>query len=150
MKKILLLGLSLILGITGLVPQLFAEEEVYSLRGATALDENSVEPEMKNWQLDRDPIPRDHVKQPPLIPHKIQGYKINLKYNKCMSCHSWTNYKEANATKISQTHFEDRENNVTGNVAARRYFCTHCHLPQVNAKPLVENTFQPLPTVKQQ
>ena len=104
---------------------------------------------MKNWQLDRDPIPRDHVKQPPLIPHKIEGYAINLKYNKCMSCHSWTKYREAGATKVSQSHFENRDNNVMANVAARRYFCTQCHVPQSNAKPLVENTYQPLPAMSE-
>lgn len=149
MKKILLTGLILILGLTGYVPQILAQDEVYSLRGDHALDEDSSEPEMKNWQLDRDTIPRDHVKQPPLIPHKILGYRINLKFNKCMSCHSWTKYKEADATKISQSHFEDRDNNVMANVAARHYFCTQCHVPQVNTKPLVENTFEPLPTVRQ-
>jgi cytochrome c-type protein NapB len=65
-----------------------------------------------------------------------------------MSCHSWTKYREAGATKISQSHFEDRDNNVMANVAARRYFCTLCHVPQVDASPIVENTFEPLPTVK--
>lgn len=148
MRKILLTGSLLILGITGFVPYLVAQEEIQSLRGDLALDENSSEAEMKSWQLDRDPIQRDHVKQPPLIPHKTQGYKINLKFNKCMSCHSWTKYKDAGATKISQSHFEDRENNVTANVAARRYFCTQCHVPQVDAKPIVENTFEPLPTIR--
>jgi cytochrome c-type protein NapB len=149
MRKILIAGSLLILGIMGIVPHLMAQDEVRSLRGDLALDENSKESEMKNWQLDRDPIQRDHVKQPPLIPHKIQGYKINLKFNKCMSCHSWTKYKDAGATKIGQSHFEDRDNNVTANVAARRYFCTQCHVPQVDTKPIVENTFQPLPTMKQ-
>ncbi|MBL1143098.1 MAG: nitrate reductase cytochrome c-type subunit [Proteobacteria bacterium] len=148
MKKILLAGTILIIGLAGVTHQTLADEQVNSLRGDLALDDNSTEPEMKNWQLDRDPIERDHVKQPPLIPHKVQGYKINLKFNKCMSCHSWTKYKEAGATKISQSHFEDRENNVMANVAARRYFCNQCHVPQVDAKPLVENTFQSLPTVK--
>ncbi len=148
MKKILLIGSVLIFGLTGYVPNILAQDDVNSLRGELALDKNSVESEMKNWQLDRDPIPRDHVKQPPLIPHKTQGYAINLKFNKCMSCHSWTKYKEAGATKISQSHFEDRDNNVMANVAARRYFCTQCHVPQVNAKPIVENTFQALPTVR--
>ena len=73
---------------------------------------------------------------------------INKKFNKCLTCHSWANYKEAGATKISQTHFSDRENNVLANIAPRRYFCTQCHVPQVNAKPLVENTFNPLQTIK--
>ena len=149
MRKILLTGSLLLLGITGFIPNLLAQDEVKSLRGELALDENSTEAEMKSWQLDRDPIQRDHVKQPPLIPHKVQGYKINLKFNKCMSCHSWAKYKDAGATKISQSHFEDRDNNVTANVAARRYFCNQCHVPQVDAKPIVENPFQPLPSMKQ-
>ncbi len=148
MNKILLAGPILIIGLVGFVSQTSAQDAVYSLRGDLALDADSAKTEMQNWQLDRDPIPRDHVKQPPLIPHKIQGYKINLKFNKCMSCHSWTKYKEADATKISQSHFEDRDNNVMANVAARRYFCTQCHVPQSNARPIVENTYQPLPTIK--
>lgn len=149
MKKILLAGSVLILGLTGFIATLSAQEEIRSLRGDLALDEDSVETEMKNWQMDRDPIPRDHVKQPPLIPHKTEGYVINLKYNKCMSCHSWTKYKEAGATKVSQSHFENRDNNVMANVAARRYFCTQCHVPQSNVKPLVENTYQPLPAMSE-
>jgi cytochrome c-type protein NapB len=149
MKKILLAGSILILGLTGFAPLISAQEEVRSLRGDLALDEDSTETDMKNWQLDRDPIPRDHVKQPPLIPHKIEGYAINLKYNKCMSCHSWAKYREAGATKVSQSHFENRDNNVMANVAARRYFCTQCHVPQSNAKPLVENTYQPLPAMSE-
>ncbi len=148
MKKLLLMGLILSIGIIGHIPQVLSQDEIRSLRGDHALDDNLKEPEMKNWQLDRDPIPRDHVKQPPLIPHKILGYKINLKVNKCLTCHSWTNYKEAGATKISQSHFSDRENNIRANVAARRYFCTQCHVPQVDSKPLVENTFEPLTTIK--
>lgn len=138
----------LALCLTGFISHLSAQDEVRSLRGDLALDEASARADMQNWQLDREPIPRDHVKQPPLIPHKVQGYRINLKFNKCMSCHSWTKYKEAGATKISQSHFEDRNNNVMANVAARRYFCTQCHVPQTDAKPIVENTFEPLPTVR--
>jgi cytochrome c-type protein NapB len=34
------------------------------------------------------------------------------------------------------------------NVSARRYFCVQCHVPQTNAKPLVENTFQPVEALK--
>ena len=48
----------------------------------------------------------------------------------------------------SQTHFADRESNVMANVAARRYFCTQCHVPQVDAKPLVENTFEPVQNIR--
>jgi cytochrome c-type protein NapB len=122
-------------------------EPVSSLRGAIDIDEDSSVPAAKKYNKDEEPIARDYVQQPPLIPHTIKNYRINLKSNKCMSCHSWSNYRKSNATKISQTHFEDRDEQVLANVSARRYFCTQCHVPQVNAKPLVENDFQPVDSI---
>ena len=124
-----------------------AAETVSSLRGTTYIDQDSAAPVAKKYNKDDEPIARDYVQQPPLIPHKINNYRINLKSNKCMSCHSWSNYREANATKISQTHFESRDKNVLANVSARRYFCTQCHVPQVGAQPLVENYFQPVTAI---
>jgi cytochrome c-type protein NapB len=146
MKKSLVAGIILTLGAFGFVSQVSAEQ-VQSLRGANELDTKSNQVEVKKNIPDRGPIGRDYVQQPPLIPHKIQGYTINLKFNKCLTCHSWANYMEAHATKISQTHFADRDSNVMANVAARRYFCTQCHVPQADAKPLVENTFEPVKAI---
>jgi cytochrome c-type protein NapB len=139
--------LALVLGTTMLLAQFAFAENIASLRGHSTAEEETQVPLLKNWQRDRDPILRDYVQQPPLIPHKIDGYRINLKFNKCLTCHSWANYKEARATKISQTHFEDRDKNVLANVSARRYFCTQCHVPQVDAPPLVENTFRPIQAI---
>lgn len=151
MKRSTLKTLTSLIG-TLLMLSLFSNhalaEQPQSLRGANPLNAPSKAPQTMKWQNDREPITRDYVQQPPLIPHKTKGYKINKKFNKCLTCHSWSNYKEAGATKISQTHFSDRENNVLANIAPRRYFCTQCHVPQVNAKPLVENTFNPLQTIK--
>jgi len=147
MIKPLRIATLLLLGMGMFAAQYAAAEHVVSLRGSTPLDEDTSAPEMKQWDKDGQPIARDYVQQPPLIPHKIEGYKINQKFNKCLTCHSWANYKEAGATKISQTHFEDRDKNVLANVSARRYFCTQCHVPQVNAKPLVENTFEPIQAI---
>ena len=121
--------------------------EVMSLRGLNAIDAPSSAPENKRYRKDGEPIAREYVQQPPLIPHKITGYRINKKANKCMSCHSWSRYRQAGATKISQTHFEDREKHVLANVSPRRYFCTQCHVPQVEAKPLVENEFEPVTAI---
>lgn len=149
MKKEKLVVLTLMLSLAFGTSNLFAEQ-VQSLRGAAPLDEATSAPAVQKLQNDREPIERDYVQQPPLIPHKTKGYKINTKFNKCLTCHSWANYKEAGATKISQTHFSDRENNVLANIAPRRYFCTQCHVPQVDAKPLVENTFTPITTIKHQ
>lgn len=119
-------------------------DSVSSLRGEYDIDQGSIAPDSKKYNKDKRPVARDYVQQPPLIPHKITNYRINLKSNKCMSCHSWANYREARATKISQTHFEDRDKNVMANVSPRRYFCTQCHVPQVEAPPLVENAFKPI------
>jgi cytochrome c-type protein NapB len=135
-----------LLGAAGFAMQAVSEDFV-SLRGHTDLEQESAAPELKHYQKDGEPITRDYVQQPPLIPHKIDGYWIDYKSNKCLTCHSWANYKEAGATKISQTHFEDRDKNVLANVSARRYFCTQCHVPQVEAPPLVENTFKPITAI---
>ncbi len=124
-----------------------ASADVQSLRGMQEIDAESNPAVIQHWQEDKEPIQRDYVQQPPLVPHAIEGYKVNLKFNKCLTCHSWANYKDAKATKISQTHFEDREGEVLANVSARRYFCTQCHVPQVDAKPLVENEFQPVQAI---
>ena len=43
---------------------------------------------------------------------------------------------------ISITNFSDRDGQVLAAVSPRRYFCTQCHVPQHDAKPLVENQFK--------
>ncbi len=148
MKKSMVLGLGIAMSVLVTLPMAQAQDSVSSLRGGNELDAKSNRVDPKKWQSDREPIQRDYVQQPPLVPHSVEGYKINVKFNKCLTCHSWANYKEAGATKISQTHFEDRSGDVHANVAARRYFCTQCHVPQVDAQPLVENTFQPVEAIK--
>jgi len=117
---------------------------VSSLRGGAALDGGLDAPEIKLLPSDSLPIARNYFQQPPMIPHRVREYKITVRNNKCMSCHSWNNYKKAKATKVSQTHFEDRDGNAQSTLAARRYFCNQCHVPQVDAKPLVENNFMPV------
>ena len=125
-----------------------AGAEVQSLRGMDSVQADSSAPEIKPYHRDSAPLARDYLQQPPLIPHKIEDYEVDIKFNKCLTCHSWQNYKKHNATKISQTHFESRDGAVLSNVSARRYFCTQCHVPQTNAQPLVENTFQPVDAMK--
>jgi len=123
-------------------------EEVKSLRGSSDIDAPSNAVEIKKNINDNGVILRDYVQQPPLIPHKIKGYRINLKFNKCLTCHSWANYTKSGATKVSQTHFTGRDGEALSNVSPRRYFCTQCHVPQVDAMPLVENSFKSVPTIK--
>ncbi len=143
MKNSIIAGLMLVAASVLTVTSAAAESgEVNSLRGSSNIEAPSNEVVIKHNINDQSPITREYVQQPPLIPHKIKGYKINLKFNKCLTCHSWANYQKSGATKVSQTHFTGRDGEPMSNVAPRRYFCNQCHVPQVNAKPLVENSFQ--------
>lgn len=118
-----------------------AAQAVQSLRGAAVA---GAEPGPASFRITPDgpPIPRDYVQQPPLIPHKVEGYEVTKNFNKCMDCHSWSRYQEFKATKVSLTHFKDRDGGELSNVSPRRYFCLQCHVAQTDAKPLVDNTFR--------
>ncbi len=121
---------------------------VESLRGHEQLaDTNKSEP-MKRVPRDQQPIDREYIQQPPLIPHTIRGYQVNLNANKCLSCHSFKNAGAMGATKISVTHFETREGTTLSDVSPRRYFCLQCHVTQADAKPLVENNFKPVESLR--
>ncbi|MCW8883847.1 MAG: nitrate reductase cytochrome c-type subunit [Motiliproteus sp.] len=113
-----------------------------SLRGAKALDEGTRAPTMHKFNKDEEPMKRSYVQQPPVIPHKVRGYKVDLNSNKCLSCHSWDNYKESGATKVSLTHFNTRDGHALADISPRRYFCMQCHVPQAVTEPLVENTYK--------
>ena len=85
---------------------------------------------------------RNYPEQPPIIPHTIDGYQLTLNTNRCLSCHARQFIQGSGAPMISVTHFMDRDGQVLADVTPRRYFCTACHVPQTDARPLVENTFR--------
>ncbi|GGA95221.1 nitrate reductase cytochrome c-type subunit [Agarivorans gilvus] len=113
-----------------------------SLRGSTELDSQQDAQQMKKVVEQAKPYENDYVFQPPLIPHQIRHYEVNLNANKCLSCHSWKNARDSGATKISVTHYEARDGEVLSDVSPRRYFCLQCHVPQNDAQPLIENQYQ--------
>jgi nitrate reductase (cytochrome), electron transfer subunit len=119
-----------------------AQEKVLSERGDVSIDELS-KVNMFRPEKDKDTIPRNFQKQPPLIPHSIKGYTITKNFNKCMDCHSKERAKETGATLVGKSHYLDREDKKLANISPRRYFCHQCHVPQYDAKPLVENTYKP-------
>ena len=120
---------------------------VQSLRGATELEHIRPAETLKKYPREQV-YKSEYVYQPPLIPHNIRGYEVSLNANKCLSCHSWKNAKEMGATKISVTHYVNRDDAVLADVSPRRYFCLQCHVPQANAKPLVENIFRPVDSLR--
>ncbi|WP_245644158.1 nitrate reductase cytochrome c-type subunit [Magnetospirillum moscoviense] len=89
---------------------------------------------------------RAYRQQPPLVPHATEKYEIDLKVNQCLRCHEWPYSDQEKAPKISDLHYIDRNGVRQDTVNGNRYFCTQCHVSQVDAKPLVENKFQPAVT----
>ena len=84
---------------------------------------------------------RAYPMQPPTIPHKIDNYQVDLKANKCLSCHSRDRVEDSQAPMVSVTHFMDRDGNFLADVSPRRYFCNQCHVTQIERDELLENTF---------
>ncbi|MCL2345933.1 MAG: nitrate reductase cytochrome c-type subunit [Desulfobulbus sp.] len=119
-----------------------AEGKLLSERGDVAIEEES-KVDMFRPERDSDIIPRNFQKQPPLIPHTVKGYNITQNFNKCMDCHSKERAEETGATLVAKSHYLDREDKKLKNISPRRYFCMQCHVPQFDAKPLVENTYKP-------
>ena len=120
-----------------------AQENVATMRGATDITETAVMPQATKWQGKSPLIARQFSQQPPLIPHKSQNFKINLKQNKCMSCHGPESYEAKGAVMVSDTHFIDRDGKKLAKLSASRYFCTQCHVEQRDVEPLVGNDFKP-------
>ncbi len=113
---------------------------VQTLRGA-AVDEPVAAEEV--FHQDKQRFTRNYRQQPPLIPHSVEKYQTDLKTNRCLSCHDWTNAGDRNAPTLSMTHYQDREGNQLDVVAGTRWFCRQCHVPQADAPALVDNTFDP-------
>lgn len=117
-----------------------APVKLQGLRAGTPVNQD-LPPTASHQERDHPTSDRDFVQQPPLIPHTTVNYQITKNFNKCMDCHAWQKTKDSKATKVSVTHFRTRENQELDNISPRRYFCTQCHVPQTDAKALVDNTF---------
>ena len=119
-----------------------AADELATLRHGAAIDEE-ITPTAIPKIIDTDiRVQRSYPMQPPTIPHDTRGYEINLRVNKCMSCHARTRTEESQAPMISVTHYMDRDCNFLAEISPRRYFCNQCHVNQTAARDLVENEFE--------
>lgn len=88
-------------------------------------------------------VARTFSTQPPVIPHAVENFDdVNLEENQCLTCHGAAVFEKKKAPKIGDSHFI---NPATGQklteASMARYNCVQCHVPQVDAPPLVENTF---------
>jgi cytochrome c-type protein NapB len=142
MKKLLLSFMTVISIILAASLVSVAGDQIESLRGPISIDASSVEPSAKEWQPAQKSIERSFDQQPPLIPHSIDGYDITRQANMCLVCHSKANFENTGAPMAGATHFKSLDGETLETVSASRYFCRQCHVRQVEAEPLVENTYQ--------
>ena len=124
----------------------FADGLIDPLRGDVPTPDETRPPPLSNQENKDVRRVRSHPMQPPTIPHKIDGYQLDKSVNRCLFCHARTRIEETKAIPLSVTHYMDRDGNVRGDVSPRRYFCTQCHVPQDEVKPLVENRFEDFET----
>ncbi|MCW8835549.1 MAG: nitrate reductase cytochrome c-type subunit [Rhodospirillales bacterium] len=118
-----------------------AEAGVKSLRGDVAMTEQQA-PASISKPLTPPKFERSYKQQPPLVTHKTEKYQIDLKRNGCLKCHDKANYKDEDAPMAGKSHYTDASGKEGDKIYMGRYFCLQCHVPQVDAKPLVENSFQ--------
>ncbi len=145
MKKFaFLLALLLPLSVLAQVP---APRALDNMRGPTPLAETTKPAPMVNPDNSDIRRVRNYSMQPPVIPHKIEGYQTDKSANRCMMCHARTRTQESQAPMISVTHFQNRDGNFLAELSPRRYFCLQCHVPQANLEPLVPNQFKDVDTM---
>ena len=130
------------LGSTVAMAQTFSK-----LRGPTPIDQATLAEPLTPEQNTPEHTPRNYPEQPPVIPHSIDGYQVDLNGNKCLSCHARSRTGESRAPMISITHFMDREAQVLAAVSPRRFFCTECHVPQHEVRAPVTNAFVDIDTL---
>ncbi len=134
----------MVLMVTAMVAMTFsvgAIANVESLRGSSELKANANKVVKHKVEVTQGGVKRNYEKQPPVIPHATEKYRISIKNNGCMKCHSEKAYKKEKSPKVGDSHYIDRDGKVLKHLSSRRYFCTQCHVTQVKADELVENTY---------
>jgi nitrate reductase (cytochrome), electron transfer subunit len=115
---------------------------VDAARGPTPVTEEATPARLGNAINDDVRLKRNHRYQPPVIPHRVDGYQVDKNFNKCLDCHARAKTQFSQAIPVSATHYFDRDGKVLDHVSTRRYFCQQCHVAQDAVPPLVGNAFK--------
>jgi len=117
-----------------------------AMRGRVPIPESTRPPLLGNAVNDDVRRPRNYDKQPPIIPHRVDGYQVDKNFNKCLDCHARAKTDFSQAVPVSETHYMDRSGKVLPQISTRRYFCPQCHLAQDPVPALVGNSFEGVDT----
>ena len=143
MKKTLKISLAAVLALASC---LTLAQPVNSLRGSdvTTVDNApSAQPYLGSKPGEQALIVRTFQGQPPLIPHKVDGFdEITSTDNSCWDCHRHTEFRGQKIPLAGVSHFVTQASAGAAPVLdMKRWQCNSCHVPQIDAKPLVENIF---------
>lgn len=143
-------ALSLLLGIA--VAQDVGDDEIGLDRNSVFATPDPIVPTTEQMEPgENTKIGAYFDQMPPVISHQIADLlPITLAENLCLDCHDDPSMiggeiGDDEATPIPLSHYTDLRNNpdlVTETLIGARYDCTQCHVPQMNAEPLVVNTYQ--------
>ena len=115
---------------------------VDAMRGPVPIPDATRPPVLGNAANNDVRRPRNYELQPPIIPHRVDGYQVDKNFNKCLDCHARAKTEFSQAIPVSSTHYIDRSGKLLDHVSTRRYFCQQCHVAQDPVQPLVGNSFQ--------
>ena len=139
--------LILVVMLAAVSTSLLAQTVSSGLRGSTPLNEEGAAAPIAPLRNSAEKETRNYPEQPPVIPHSIDGYQIDINGNKCLSCHARARTGESRAPMVSITHFMDRDGQFLASVSPRRFFCTECHVAQSMVTPPVSNDFIDIDTM---
>ena len=120
-----------------------SKTSVFDTPTPTSFDYSNAKPGRNEW------LPRAWQGIPPQIPHGIDRFlPVTAADNQCLDCHDTPKYignpknmdrTVKNKSPMSPDHYTS---DTLDAVAGARFNCTQCHVPQSNAAPLVDNTYQ--------
>jgi len=146
MKKSLKVSLLTVLAVT-VVACASSAVQVSTLREASVSSADTA-PDVKTYAGKRPGqfalIERSFAGQPPLIPHSVDGFTINQTENACWDCHNSDEFKGKKMPMVSKAHLvpgTEAKAVAEPKLDMQHWQCDSCHVPQVDAKPLVGNDF---------
>jgi len=141
MKLRILLGLPMVVALVCAQAAPFVD----AMRGPAPITATTQPPRLGNQVNDDNRLQRNYSQQPPVIPHRIDGYQVDKNFNKCLDCHARERTALSQAIPVSATHYIDRNGKTLDRISTRRYFCQQCHVAQDPVQPLVGNAFKGAP-----
>lgn len=144
MKKLVLVGALCAAVALSAAPKSVSETEI-GLRNTSLLNDNIT---LKKYNYEQKAagestkIERSYENAPPMISHSVDDMDITREANACLDCHAPDVAEAVGAVSVPTSHqFHLRNNKKLTKVDDTRWNCLSCHATQVNAQPLVKNTF---------